>query len=199
MKVKRFNDNLLEQNSYLIKKNNQAIVFDPGLNGEKILEYLKEKDVSDVKVILTHGHFDHIKGVEVLAKEYVFDLYISSYDKILLFDESLNYAQSFSSTFQLPNLNLIEAQESNKLEYLDEAFEFISTPGHTKGSICIKVRNHLITGDTLFYNSIGRTDLYSGNQTMIYKSLRKLVSMISNDTMIYPGHGPSAEEFFLVC
>lgn len=193
MILRKFNDNQLDQNSYVISNKNQGIVIDPGFNFEGIISYLKRKNISDLLIILTHGHFDHIKGIENLAKEYNFDLMISANDKLLLFDDNLNYAKSFGSSFTLPNLNIIEVSESYRLDFLNEEIEFIETPGHTKGGICIKIRDNLFTGDTLFYNSVGRTDLYSGNQKTLFESMKKLTASIGNNAMIHPGHGKSAE------
>lgn len=192
MKIKKINDNQLDQNSYVVIHKQQAIIIDPGFNSESIIQYLHDLSTNEYLVILTHGHFDHIKGIEQLAKSFKFDLMISNKDKILLFDDSLNFAKAFGSSFKLPTLNLVEVSEETKLNFLGEDICFIETPGHTLGGICIKINNHLFSGDTLFYNSIGRTDLYSGNQTTLFKSLKKLISVISNNTMIHPGHGKSA-------
>lgn len=193
MKLKIFKENLAEVNSYLLIKKSESILIDPGFNGKDILDYLEKNEIELTYVILTHGHFDHIKSIEVLAKKYNFELFISKEDKLLLFDDTLNYAKSFGSTFKLPNLKINEVEDNQTIDLLEKSFLVIKTPGHTKGSICILYKDKLFSGDTLFFNSIGRTDLYSGNQTEIFKSLEKLSRTISNDVKVYPGHGESGK------
>jgi len=193
MKLKKFNENIADINSYLLTKKNDGILIDPGFNGKTIIEYCKNKEIEIKHIILTHGHFDHIKDIEILAKNYDFDLYISTHDKGFLFSNDLNYASAFGSSFKLPKLTINEVKNQQVLRLLEEDFVIFLTPGHTKGSICIRKRNKLFSGDTLFYNSVGRTDLYSGNQSMLFKSLEKIKTKISNDVTVYPGHGKSGK------
>lgn len=189
MKLKIFNENLAQENAYLLFKNQVAIVIDPGFNGEQIIDFCKQKELQIVAVLLTHGHFDHIKDVSMLAKIFTFDIYISNEDKPFLKNDQFNYASAFGSKFHLPNFMVISLKDNQKIEIEGESFHIIATPGHTKGSICIEYNRYLFTGDTLFYNSVGRTDLYSGNINDMKKSIALLNSKISNDTTIYPGHG----------
>lgn len=193
MKLKTFNDNMADINAYLLIKNKEAILIDPGFNGKAIITYCKDKAIDIKHVILTHGHFDHIKDIEILAKDFTYDLFVSKHDKNFLFSDELNYARAFGSTFKLPPLEIHEVEDQQVLNLLDESFQIFLTPGHTKGSICIKIKNQLFSGDTLFYNSVGRTDLYSGNQSTLFKSLEILKSKVSNDVTVYPGHGKSAK------
>ncbi|MBI9008798.1 MAG: MBL fold metallo-hydrolase [Tenericutes bacterium] len=194
MKIKLFKENLAQVNSYLLIKKKKAILIDPGFNGEAIIKYLKENEVVIDYVILTHGHFDHIKDLELLAKEGSFELFVTKEDKFLLFHDEHNYAKAFGSSFKLPNnITIKEVANNDSLKLLEETFKIYSTPGHTKGSICISYQRTLFTGDTLFYNSVGRTDLYSGNQSELFKSIDLLKTKFGNDTLIYPGHGESGK------
>lgn len=189
MKLKIFNKNIAEVNSYLLIKRKESILIDPGFNGQAIIDYCNEQDLNVKHVILTHGHFDHIKSIEMLAKHFSFNIYISKEDKPFLTNNEYSYATAFGSKFNLPDLEVVEVNDGEVLRILDESFDILLTPGHTKGSICIKNERMVFSGDTLFYNSVGRTDLYSGNQSELFKSLEKITKKYSNDVNIYPGHG----------
>ncbi len=190
MKLKIFSVNLAGINSYLLYKEKNLVIIDPGFNAQAILDFIIENDLKLEHVFLTHGHFDHIKGVETLAKHHDFSVYIGEEDKPLLDCHEKNYAKAFGSGFKTPgNVNVLPIKDGENIKLFDESFAILSTPGHTKGSICIKHNQSLFTGDTLFYDSVGRTDLYSGNMSDLKGSLNKLLKTTSNQTMIYPGHG----------
>lgn len=191
MNIKIFNQNMASINSYLLIYKKEALLIDPGFNQKEIIEYLNDKEIILKKVILTHGHIDHIYGLQKLLENFTFEIYISKYDKAFLYNEEYNYTKAFGLTFKLPELTIQELDDTSEISIFDTKLKIISTPGHTKGSICIKHQNILFSGDTLFYESVGRTDLFSGNYNELKKSLDKLVKTISNDTTIYPGHGPS--------
>lgn len=194
MKLKVFNENLAQVNSYLLTKKKHAVLIDPGFNGNDITKYCEEYEICIDHIILTHGHFDHIKGIELISKAFNFDLFVSKEDKKLLFNDEYNYAKPFGSHFKLPNsISIIEVGDKEVIKIFDEPFKIFKTPGHTKGSICISYQKLLFTGDTLFYDSIGRTDLYSGNNLDLNKSLDLLRKNFSNEVTIYPGHGKSGK------
>ncbi len=194
IKLKIFNQNKVEINSYLLIKEKEAILIDPGFNGEAIIKYLGESNIDLKHVILTHGHFDHIRDIQILAKRFLFDLLISNQEISFLKNDNKNYAFAFGSEFILPkNIIIKPMNDGEKITLLSENFEFILTPGHTKGSMCIKYQNWLFSGDTIFYDSIGRTDLFSGSSLDMQKSLKYLKERISNQMKIYPGHGRSGK------
>jgi glyoxylase-like metal-dependent hydrolase (beta-lactamase superfamily II) len=194
MKLKIFKENSAQVNSYLLIKKKHAVLIDPGFNGKEIVDYCKESEILIDHVILTHGHYDHIRGIKLVSQEFNFDLYVSKQDKQLLYNDEFNYARAFGSSFKLPKDIIVkELSDKMDLKIFDETFRVYYTPGHTKGSICISYQKMLFTGDTLFYNSVGRTDLYSGNNTDIFKSLEILKKNFSNETTIYPGHGESGK------
>ena len=194
MRIKKFYDNPAQVNSYLLIKRDKAILIDPGFNGKELVKYCKESCITINYIILTHGHFDHIKGIEDIALEFDFELLVSKEDKQLLFHDKFNYAKAFQSSFKLPsNITIKELSDKESLKLLDETFKVYSTPGHTKGSICLAYQRSLFTGDTLFYDSVGRTDLYSGNHSELFKSIAFLKTKFGNDTVIYPGHGDSGK------
>lgn len=192
MRLKRFDRNLANVNSYLLSKQQKAIVIDPGFNGAKILAECESKGLQIIAVILTHGHADHIYDLPLISARFDLDLYLAEPDVRLLRDDTLNYAKAFGYHFQMPeNIRIKTVADHEVIHLLDERFECLLTPGHTKGSLCIKTGRWLFSGDTLFADSIGRTDLFSGSLADIKKSLDLLKTSISRQTTVYPGHGPS--------
>ena len=193
MKLKIFSNNIADINSYLLYKQNIGIIIDPGFNGIQITEFCIHKSIKIKYILLTHGHFDHIKDINLFLQNDDVNIYISKNDKDFLYNDSYNLSKFFGEKFILKNAKVIEVNNLEKLNLENEVFKIIYTPGHTKGSICIEYKNYLFTGDTLFYDSIGRTDLYSGNFKDIKKSLELLIKTTSNEKIIYPGHGKHAK------
>lgn len=191
MKLKIFSDGLTGGNSYLLSKKGQAVLIDPGFNGQKIIAYCQEKAILIKHVILTHGHHDHIRDLRHLVKIFSFDLSIHAQDYPFLFDPVKSYASAFGTNERLNIEKIVihQIKQDETRTYLDEQFKLLSTPGHTAGSICILYQKMLFSGDTLFYDSVGRTDLFSGSSTAMHHSLKKLEAKISDQVTVYPGHG----------
>ena len=177
----------LSTNSYIISnENNECIVVDPGLDYKKAYEYIKNK--YKVKaILLTHGHFDHIDGLQYfmnrpiyihkLEEEFLYDSYLSLYDMI-----------GRSNPFSMGDLDIRLVHNGDKINLIGYEFEVIHTPGHTKGSVCYKYSEGVLTGDTLFCGTCGRTDFPTGNITQIINSLKFLTSNLDGDLICYPGH-----------
>ena len=183
MKIERYVVGIFQTNTYLLSIDNECILIDPASKAEKMIDILGERKL--LAILLTHGHFDHIKAVDDLYKKYKCPVYISKEDEILSRDRTQG------ETFSIPIANTITVPENFLKEGLMEIgpfkFEVIFTPGHTKGSVCYRFDNELFTGDTLFKNSAGRTDLFSSSDRDLKSSLRILKS-IEDNLNIYPGH-----------
>jgi glyoxylase-like metal-dependent hydrolase (beta-lactamase superfamily II) len=190
MQIKIFNENIAEQNSYLIIKGKEAVVIDPGFNGEMIASYLDQEQIILTDVLLTHGHFDHIRDLMLFGNLKKLKVHLHEADKDFLHDDKLNYAKAFHSRFLLPE-NMIEVihKDGDLLSVLDEKITVIHTPGHTGGSVSYHLNDRLFTGDTLFMDGIGRTDLYGGSMKAMRESIQKITTKFSRKTKIYPGHG----------
>lgn len=193
MTIKVFNDNTIEQNAYLLVKGKDAIIIDPGFNGEAILEELRVLGVKLTDVLITHGHFDHIRDLVLIGENHNFSIHIHEADASFLKDEEKNCARLFNSHFTLPpTFKVITHRDGDVIEALGERLIVFHTPGHTAGSVCYHLGERLYTGDTLFQDGIGRTDLYSGSLKAIKISLARIRDGFSRATDIYPGHGPNA-------
>ncbi len=183
-------------NSYLVvDKNNDAFLIDIGDRNEEIKEYLKKHNFHLKAILLTHGHFDHIENIGAFLDENpLIDVYIHRLEKDFLLNSHLNLSmfgqkgENYHFSYRVENLHLIEDQDLIKIG--EEEIKVIFTPFHTQGSVCYYLKNEeaLFSGDTLFYSTIGRSDLPTSNPSLIDSSLRKLLSL-NDRVIVYPGHG----------
>ena len=172
MKLIKITNGIMQQNCYVLTKDNKAFVIDPGLDTEKIIKTIEKYKLLPVAVLLTHGHFDHIYSVAELKKKGA-KVYVSEVDAPKLFDNELNMGFVFGINTEkvVPDGFLVEGE--NEIE--GEKFEVLFVPGHTSGSVVIIKGNQMFTGDTYFSEGVyGRTDLLDGHQEQLEASLEKL-------------------------
>lgn len=167
-----------------------AAVVDPSASAQRIITLIEEKGAKLEYIVLTHGHFDHIMALDALRDRAAIPAYIHEGDAEMLPDGEKNaYSFFFGEDKQYkPAEKTLKGGDVLRLG--DEELEVISTPGHSKGSICLlnKKDKFLITGDTIFAAGYGRYDLYGGDPRVLSNSLRSL-SDLDGDLLIYPGHG----------
>lgn len=188
--VKRYNENMLQENTYILtdSETNQGMVIDPGCYTPAMKKELR--NLTELKyIILTHAHGDHMGALNAIRKDYPDAVLIAGVkEKKLLLDAENNGSMEFS-----PDPVSTEADryvsEGDSVTLGSIKFTFMETPGHTQGGICICGDGKIFTGDTLFFRSIGRTDLYSGNMEQMRKSLQKLMRL-PDEIQVLPGHGP---------
>ncbi len=182
MLVKRLVCGAFATNTYLLEIEDKCLLIDPACKAEKLVPYLKDKEL--LAVLLTHGHFDHIKACDDLYNKYHCDIYLHQDDLQLTKDNSQG------RSFGLMNVPTISVKtrhiNEGKMDIGPFVFEVIYTPGHTMGSVCYKFDECIFTGDTLFKGSVGRTDLKGGNNSLLKASLRVFKDM--PDLIVYPGH-----------
>lgn len=184
MDIKTFVLGPLLTNTYLLTNNNQALLIDPAGKSEKLINLLG--DYSLVGILLTHGHFDHIKAVDGLYSHYHCPVYLNLDDEQLARDKYSGAEYGLSAYITCPLNNLKEGNMTiGQFE-----FEVIYTPGHTPGSVIFVFDEVIFTGDTLFKNSVGRSDLLGGNGSKLRESLR-IFKEFDKDYQIYPGHDSS--------
>ena len=178
MEIKRIVCGLLEANAYIVYG---KYVIDPGDDIDKLRAAAGNAEA----ILLTHGHFDHMLGAELLQKETGAKLYLHAADAGMLTDEHL-------SAYMAEYCRLEQPTEIVRSDYPDEIFGFkvLHTPGHTPGGVCLynEKEKVLFSGDTLFRAGYGRYDLPGGNVQELVESLNMLLSL-PGDTVVYPGHG----------
>jgi hydroxyacylglutathione hydrolase len=151
----------------------EVAVVDPAWDVDRIVDMAAENDVTISKVLITHSHFDHINGVEDLLNRTKAKVYI-------------HRAEAEFMKAAWPELVKVESGDTVKVGDVD--ITFIHTPGHTPGSQCFLVRNHLISGDTLFIGGCGRCDLPGSNPEDMYRSLTQTLAKLDDRTLVFPGH-----------
>ncbi len=175
----------LQVNCYIVSNGNDAIVIDPGDEYEKIKNALAGKSVK--AVLLTHGHFDHTGAVNEFKKDGV-KVYISANEEYMLSDGYCCLAEPFGFPFK-PTAADATFDDGDVLELCGMQFKAILTPGHTTGSACFLCENVLFSGDTLFLQSIGRTDFPGGDFDVISKSIKEKIYTLPENILVYSGHG----------
>ena len=176
-----------QTNCYIVCAENakSCAVIDPGYEPERVLTKVKELGLTVDAVLLTHGHFDHVGGVEKIVTETNCALWMSESDWSQFPSPITAYF------YPLANCDFTEVQFCEDGEMIHAGgltFEVLSTPGHTYGSVCFVCEDAIFSGDTLFCRSCGRTDLPGGNWDTIQESLNRL-SELPGDYTVYPGHG----------
>lgn len=180
-------------NCYILAsdRDSRAIIIDPGDECDKIKRLLSKYGLMPTFIINTHGHIDHI-GCD---NEFGVPVYIHSQDLPLLKDPSLNLSSFLILPYSLKSkVKALEDKENIELDGI--CLEVIHTPGHTPGGICLLMKQPdnkiLFSGDTLFSQGIGRTDFPGADETVIIKSIKDKLFKLADDTVVYPGHGPSS-------
>ena len=174
-----------EVNCSILSENGKAWIVDPGQEADRIIDLLAKKGLEPAAILLTHGHFDHISGIPGLLKKFP-DLPVYVHEKDMpMIGHPLNQLPPEYTSFTKP-CNLVGL---DKLEGLD-GLEILETPGHTPGGVCYYFPKDklLLSGDTLFAGSVGRTDLPGGDMATLMDSLKKLTAL-PDDTLVIPGHG----------
>lgn len=191
--IKRLQVGIYAANCYIVASSDksEAIVVDPGGDVEYLLSEINRVGVEVKSIILTHGHGDHIGGVVALKKALSVPVMIHKADMEMVKSSALNMSSSMpmGEVYFEPDLLLTDGDE---ITIGDEKLITIHTPGHTLGGICLYGGGNLITGDTLFKGSIGRTDLYGGDFDTIIRSIKNKLLKLPDDTVVYPGHGPES-------
>ncbi len=181
--IKTFVEGPVDANNYLIinEDTKEAVLIDCSAYSKAIIDAAKGFDVK--YILLTHGHFDHVLGVNEMKKA------LSA--KVCIHPDDIDWLKNINQAlgmFGKPNAEIPQIDYELKDGEIIEGFKVIHTPGHTKGGVCYMLEDKLFTGDTLFYETVGRTDLPGGNFGELKKSIEKLFALDDNTT-VYPGHG----------
>ena len=195
LKIKSFTFNPYQENTYLIfDDSKEAVVIDPGnyeaYENELISKFIDENKLQLKKIILTHCHIDHCLGNKYLNEKYGAELLIP-------FDERDLYknVENIATLFGFANYSHLDEneylKEKDKIEFGNIKFDVLFLPGHSPGHLAFYFKNDNVcfSGDVLFYNSIGRTDLPGGDHDTLINSIKNKLFLLNPNTIIYPGHG----------
>lgn len=193
IKIGRLILGIAQTNCYFVYRegNNEVIFFDPADKGDYIYEALREKGFHVKGIMLTHGHFDHIWGTNKLRELSGAPIYAYEEEKALCEDAVTNVSDQVGRPYTvIPDRYLKDGEE---ITIADMTCRLIATPGHTIGSCCyyFEEAGMLIAGDTLFAESVGRTDLATGSMSAIVRSIQERLFVLPDETKVYPGHGES--------
>ncbi len=191
----------LEVNTYLLKgSNGDAVLIDPGEESQRLLDILSKNNLRLTHILLTHGHFDHIGAVADIKEKTGAKVAIHGEDERCLSSSTAALSVFVGEEIKPTSADIV-LNDADSLTLLGEEFNVVHTPGHTMGSVCYLVNDNLFTGDTLFLESVGRSDFPGSSAKKLTESLKKIKDY---NCTVYPGHGPSttmeherAHNFFL--
>ena len=161
---------MVQVNTYLLWEENHVLIVDPGSKSHKLQETIDSQNGVVDAIVLTHGHFDHIAGVDALVKKYHCPVYINELDMAMLQDPMLNFSYQAPVVVNSPVTKLKPGKNSIGAFTL----QAIDAPGHSEGSTMLLWDDNLICGDVIFQGSIGRTDLPTGSNTKMMQTLRMI-------------------------
>ena len=192
MEIKRLVLGLVRTNCYIVysEETKKAVIIDPAADSRRIMEEISGLGIVPEAILLTHGHFDHMLAAESLKNGYQIPICVHKADAELVKHPDLNCSQQFLHMSYSISADE-ELEDGQNLRFLDGAFTVLSTPGHTEGSCCYyaKEDNILFSGDTLFQESVGRTDLPTGSAAKLVNSIRERLFVLPEDTLVLSGHG----------
>ncbi len=201
-KVKCVVSEICGENGYVVWKEGSSacVIIDPGFSTEAFLEFLAEKNITQVAAILcTHGHADHVGGILGLREAFPgAPIVIGKKDADKLTDSKKNLAHHFGIHLVLPRADVKIADAESELEYAGLRFKIWQTPGHSAGHVVYALQPEeecgqliVFCGDVIFYGSVGRSDFFDGNPVALENSIRNVIYTLPGDTILYSGHGPA--------
>jgi hydroxyacylglutathione hydrolase len=183
-------DDMYDQNCYILHRRDtdQCLVVDPGLQHRRALAVLEDRGLRCHRILLTHGHPDHVNGVPAVRAAHGCDAAIHPDDREILRYVTMLPGIPADQPEVICDVDLVPG-ESFAWQGLEVGI--LHTPGHTRGSVCFLVGPELIAGDTLFQRSVGRTDLPGGDWATLMFSIENTLYSLPPETVVRPGHGPS--------
>ena len=190
MIIKRFIAGRLENNIYLVadEKSSEAVLIDATQDLLEIQKAVKDLGVKVKYILLTHGHFDHIFGLNSLKKSLNAPAVICK-DDLVISDNINEFTRLFGLPDSVPPKYDMYIKDGDEILLGSYKIKVIHTPGHTEGGVCYLVDGKLFSGDTLFRGSVGRTDLFGGNFGKLSDSIKNKLFKLDDKTEVFPGHG----------
>ncbi len=182
---------LLQTNCYIAvdDRAKKGVVIDPADDGDYIVQFIRNHHLEVHQILLTHGHFDHVGGIGTIKNELGAEIWIHEKDAPML----ENPGQNLSFLMEGGGLSHRAdgfLEEGQSIEYGSGQLKVIHTPGHTPGGVSFIGDHFVFVGDTLFRNSVGRSDFPYSSGTQLIESIQKKLYILDDDFIVYPGHGP---------
>ena len=185
MEFKCFANGPFTTNTYLVYEpgTHDGFIIDPATGYQPLLEAIKALDIDLKYIVLTHGHSDHTGGIAFFREQFPdVQVVASRLERETLASRKMSFARE-------PIAVDIEVEDGQQLQIGALHMTFLSTPGHTPGGMCILIDQHLFCGDTLFFTSIGRTDLWGGDTEKLLTAIKEKLLVLPGDPKCFPGHG----------
>ena len=179
-------------NTYFVwdEKTRNAAIVDPGADSEFITEKINEYEIIPTQIWLTHGHFDHMFAAGKLSNKFNIPVYMDQKDRELFsifFDQAIAFGFDENDYEDITDFKYVN--HGDQIILGQESVKVLSTPGHSKGSLCFVTSAGVLVGDLIFNQSVGRTDLYGGDMSTLLNSIKTQILPMRDDTVLYPGHG----------
>ncbi len=191
MKIVSTHTGPITVNTYIIHDGKNAAIIDPGGNEKRLLNFFTDNNLLLRSIILTHGHFDHCGAIVPLQEATGSKIYISAIDEEMLHDNVKSMAAHFGYSYK-PCFADVLLTDGNVIDLGFAQLKVLATPGHTQGSlsfVCAE-NNCVFTGDTLFCDSVGRSDFPGGDYDQLLQSIKSKLFLLPDDMKVLPGHGP---------
>lgn len=182
----------LAENAYIVghPESGRAVVIDPGDDGEEILRLLAEEGLVLEKILITHGHFDHVGGVRFLKERTGAAVHVHP-DEVARMLAAPRQGAMFGLGVPEPPPPDVLVNEGDVVRLADQEFRVLHTPGHSPGHVSFVVGGMAFVGDLIFAGSVGRTDLPGGSHAELLRAIREKILALPDDTILLPGHGPA--------
>ncbi len=190
MKIEKFVTGIISTNCYLAinEETKHAVIVDPASCAKRIVQYIQDEGLVIEAILLTHGHFDHIMGIDGFLELFPVPVYLHEADEPVINDPKLNQSAIYTHGYTFGGAQYV--RDCQTLELIGYKFEVIHTPGHTWGGCCYYVESEsvLFSGDTLFQRSVGRSDFETSSTSDLMHSVKEKLLKLPDETKVYPGH-----------
>ncbi len=185
MHIKRFPLGALKSNCYIVHNDKEAYIVDPGYASQDVIAFIKQHNLTVSFIYITHGHPDHIGGINMINAYLNVPVYAPIKDQWWI--ETYGPSQGITATITT------YIKEPFKIPFANDLLAIYDVPGHSKGGTIIYSPSdqYLFSGDTLFYETVGRTDIPHADQAELVRSIKRMYDLFPNETTVYPGHGRS--------
>ena len=190
IKIEKMVLGMVQTNTWFVinEKTKELILIDPADDAGRIIRKIEADGLKLQGILLTHGHFDHIMGIDTLRREWSVPVYASALEQKVLTDANVNLSVAYGAGYVFADAKFLE--DGASLALAGYQIRMISTPGHTAGGCCYYIEEEevLFSGDTLFAGSVGRTDFPTGSMSTLVRSVKERLLSLPEDTQVYPGH-----------